>query len=203
MIVTSIILPHWVSYSVTATDGNEFSKHIGLHKICSNVGPGPACKVFPTDELCSKDGERYFCSMWRSVGFLASFSTIMHLASLVTFLVIMSGGKYKRETGWKILGGLLIFVAAIEFTLMGIVVSLSQLGDDMARGNEADEYTRRTSSTMTSSSASLAGVSTHRGFSAPSAHPSLFFALWDWAFPHLFSHRRRATSSSTTRCRNP
>ncbi|EQB49997.1 hypothetical protein GCG54_00011167 [Colletotrichum gloeosporioides] len=124
MIVTSIILPHWVSYSVTATDGNEFSKHIGLHKICSNVGPGPACKVFPTDELCSKDGERYFCSMWRSVGFLASFSTIMHLASLVTFLVIMSGGKYKRETGWKILGGLLIFVAAIEFTLMGIVAYL-------------------------------------------------------------------------------
>ncbi|KAL0942667.1 uncharacterized protein CTRU02_200553 [Colletotrichum truncatum] len=123
MIIASITLPHWVTYSVTATDGNEFSKHIGLHKACSNLYD-PQCQEFPTEELCSKDGERYFCSMWRSVGFLASFSTIMHLASLVTFLIIMSGGKYKRETGWKVLSGLLLVVAVVEFTLMGIVAYL-------------------------------------------------------------------------------
>ncbi|OLN93057.1 hypothetical protein CCHL11_07497 [Colletotrichum chlorophyti] len=123
MIISSITIPHWVSYSVTTADGKEFSKHIGLHRVCSNV-EDPPCKLFPTDELCSKDGERYFCSMWRSVGFLASFSTILHLASLVTFLVIMAGGKYKRETGWKILGGLLVLVALVEFTLMGIVAYL-------------------------------------------------------------------------------
>ncbi|GJC79587.1 pre-mRNA splicing factor [Colletotrichum tofieldiae] len=123
MIIASITLPHWVTYSVTATDGNEFSKHIGLHRACSNVYD-PPCQEFPTEELCSKNGERYFCSMWRSVGFLASFSTILHLASIVTFLVIMGGGKYKRETGWKVLGGLLVLVGAVEFTLMGIVAYL-------------------------------------------------------------------------------
>lgn len=122
MIIASITLPHWVTYTVTTAEGKEYSKHIGLHRSCSN-GFNEPCQVFPTEELCSANGERYFCSMWRSVGFLASFSTILHLASIVTFLVIMGGGKYKRETGWTVLGGLLVFVAAIEFTLMGIVVS--------------------------------------------------------------------------------
>ncbi|KAF9880883.1 hypothetical protein CkaCkLH20_01925 [Colletotrichum karsti] len=124
MIITSITLPQWVSYSATAADGVEFSRNIGLHKECDNVGSSPPCHVFPTEDLCSKDGERYFCSMWRSVGFLASFSTILHLASIVTFLLLMSGGKYKRETGWKILSGLLILVAVVEFILMGIVAYL-------------------------------------------------------------------------------
>ncbi|KAJ3945251.1 uncharacterized protein N0V96_005277 [Colletotrichum fioriniae] len=123
MIIASITLPHWVTYTVATAEGKEYSKHIGLHRSCSN-GFNEPCQVFPTEELCSANGERYFCSMWRSVGFLASFSTILHLASIVTFLVIMGGGKYKRETGWTVLGGLLVFVAAIEFTLMGIVAYL-------------------------------------------------------------------------------
>ncbi|KAK2038308.1 hypothetical protein LZ31DRAFT_129834 [Colletotrichum somersetense] len=122
MIIASITLPHWVTYSVTATDGNEFSKNIGLHRACSNLYD-PPCQEFPTEELCS-NGERYFCSMWRSVGFLASFSTILHLASIVAFLVIMSGGKYKRETGWTVLSGLMILVGVVEFVLMGIVAYL-------------------------------------------------------------------------------
>ncbi|KAK1512125.1 hypothetical protein CTAM01_01055, partial [Colletotrichum tamarilloi] len=122
MIIASITLPHWVTYTVTTAEGKEYSKHIGLHRSCS-TGFDEPCQVFPTEELCA-NGERYFCSMWRSVGFLASFSTILHLASIVTFLVIMGGGKYKRETGWTVLGGLLVFVAAIEFTLMGIVAYL-------------------------------------------------------------------------------
>jgi hypothetical protein len=67
--------------------------------------------------------------MWRTVGFLASFATILHLAALVSFLVIMSGGRLKRESGWKILCGLLLVVAAIEFSVVTIVAYLFENDD--------------------------------------------------------------------------
>lgn len=61
--------------------------------------------------------------MWRSSGFLLSFATIVELATLVSFIVVMAGGKFKREDGWKLVGGLLLADAAIEFTGMALVVS--------------------------------------------------------------------------------
>ncbi|CAM1500978.1 Fc.00g101400.m01.CDS01 [Cosmosporella sp. VM-42] len=122
MIIASIWVPQWVSYSVTAADGETFEKHIGLHRSCSNLD-NPPCRDFPSKELC-QDGERYFCSMWRTVGFMASFATILCLAGIVSFLVIMSGGKYKRETGWPFVGVMLTLVAVVEFAIISIVAYL-------------------------------------------------------------------------------
>ena len=121
MIIASLWIPNWVSYSVTTSSGETFEKHIGLHKSCSNLDD-PPCRPFPYKELC-QDGERYFCSMWRTVGFLASFSVILVLASLVCFFVVMRGGKFKRETGWPFVTGMLSFVAIVEFVIISIVVS--------------------------------------------------------------------------------
>jgi hypothetical protein len=61
--------------------------------------------------------------MWRTVGFLASFTTLLCLGGLVTFVVIMSGGKYKRETGWPFAAAFLTLVAVVEFVSISIVVS--------------------------------------------------------------------------------
>ncbi|KAI1492515.1 hypothetical protein F5X96DRAFT_626045 [Biscogniauxia mediterranea] len=121
MTFTSIMTPHWVSYTVTADTGSTFSKYIGLHKSCSSVDE-PACRPFPTDDDCRDD--KFFCSMWRSSGFLLSFATIVELATLITFLVVMAGGKYMREMGWKLIGGFLLADAAVEFASMGIVAYL-------------------------------------------------------------------------------
>jgi hypothetical protein len=63
--------------------------------------------------------------MWRTVGFMASFAVIICLACLVSFLVIMSGGKYKRETGWPFVGAMLTLVAVVELVIISIVVSRS------------------------------------------------------------------------------
>jgi hypothetical protein len=53
-----------------------------------------------------------------------SFATVAELAALVGFLIIMAGGKVKRQgSGWRILGGLLGAVAAAEFIGMAVVVS--------------------------------------------------------------------------------
>lgn len=122
MIVASIATPNWVSYSVTTAQGETFEKHIGLHKSCSSLD-APPCRDFPYVELCQAGEERYFCSMWRTVGFMASLAAILCLAGLVGFAVIMRGGKYKRETGWPFVGGLLSLVAVVEFVMISIVVS--------------------------------------------------------------------------------
>lgn len=54
---------------------------------------------------------------------MASFATILCLACLVSFTVIMAGGKYKRETGWPFVGVMLTLVAVVEFVIISIVVS--------------------------------------------------------------------------------
>lgn len=122
MTIASLATPNWVSYSVTTAKGETFEKNIGLHKSCSNLD-SPQCRVFPSPELCQA-GERYFCSMWRTVGFMASFATILCLAGLVTFLVIMRGGKYKRETGWHFVAGMLSLVAIVELVMISLVVRI-------------------------------------------------------------------------------
>jgi hypothetical protein len=123
MTLASIMTPDWVSYSVTANTGNTFSRHIGLHRSCGTVvdPDEPLCRPFPSDKECAGE-ERSFCSMWRTTGFLMSFATVVELATVVCFLIIMAGGKMKREKGWRVLGVLLAVVAGIQFCAMAIVV---------------------------------------------------------------------------------
>ena len=125
MIIASISLPNWVTYSVTTTAGETLEKRIGLHQSCSSLDD-PPCRKFPTKDLC-QEGERYFCSMWRTVGFMTSFAVILSLASLVGFTVIMKGGKYKRETGWPFLTTMISLVALVQFVTISIVVGISSL----------------------------------------------------------------------------
>lgn len=62
--------------------------------------------------------------MWRSTGFLMSFATVAELAGLVGFLVVMAGGRAKRERGWPIMAVVMLAVAAVQFGAMAIVVSV-------------------------------------------------------------------------------
>jgi hypothetical protein len=128
LIVASVTEPHWVSYSVTTTSGETLEKHIGLHKSCSTLDD-PHCRDFPSKELCQY-GERYFCSMWRTVGFMASFTIILSLASLIAFALVMGGGKYRRETGWPFVSALLTLVSVLEFIIISIVVRISEMDKD-------------------------------------------------------------------------
>lgn len=115
---------NWVEFSVTAENTNAtFSHYVGLHRSCSlsATADKATCRPFPDEDDCRDD--QFFCSMWRSSGFLMSFATVVELATAISFLVVMLGGKYKREEGWFVIAGLLIADAAIEFAGMGIVVS--------------------------------------------------------------------------------
>lgn len=45
--------------------------------------------------------------------------------TLITYIVILVGGKQRRESGWKILAGLHFLCGAVECAGMAIIVSRS------------------------------------------------------------------------------
>ncbi|PFH60815.1 hypothetical protein XA68_10276 [Ophiocordyceps unilateralis] len=122
MLIASIATPNWISYSVTTAKGDHVGKNIGLHKSCSNLGT-PHCHEYPTADMC-ENGLRSFCSLWRTISFMASLATILCLGCLTSFLVVMRGGKYKRETGWPFVTGMLSVVAVVELVLVSMMAYL-------------------------------------------------------------------------------
>lgn len=123
MTLAAILVPHWVSMDVPVRGGQKtYSQHLGLHHYCNTALPDAPCRQFPDTEKDCDPEDRYFCTMWRTSGFLMSFTTIAELATLVCFVITIGGGKVKREYGWKILCGLLVTVAVAQFAAMGLVV---------------------------------------------------------------------------------
>ena len=53
---------------------------------------------------------------------MMSFAAVLELATLVAYLVVLIGGKQKRETGWKVLAFLLVVVGVLQCASMAIVV---------------------------------------------------------------------------------
>lgn len=128
---TAIALPNWISYT-SPTTHDPIRVSYGLHKRCTNIPSGPAqlqtsgtrCTSFPQYEDCHGE-DRYFCSIWRTTGFLMNFAVVLELASLVGFAVVILGGRGKREAGWQILSGVIGLVAAAQMIAMALVVCAS------------------------------------------------------------------------------
>src|SRR6266536_1014639 len=80
--------------------GVHYHYSYGLHSRCSSVTE--SCDYFPQAEDCHGEN-RYFCSMWRTVGFLMSFAVVLEGMTLIAYLVILTGDKQRREFGWRIL----------------------------------------------------------------------------------------------------
>ena len=92
----------------------------GLHRRCSSISD--SCTHFPQYEDCHGE-DRYFCSMWRSIGFLMSFAVLLEGMILVAYTTVLVGGRQKRETGWKILSFLLVLAGVVQCASMALVVS--------------------------------------------------------------------------------
>jgi hypothetical protein len=120
MTMAAISIPDWITWSMDSENGGHYTKTIGLHKSCSSTKS--SCEHFPQYDDCHST-DRYFCSMWRSVGFMMSFAALFELVTLVAFVVVLIGGRQKRETGWKVLCFLLVLVGALQCASMSIVVS--------------------------------------------------------------------------------
>lgn len=59
--------------------------------------------------------------MWRSVAFLISFAVVLEGMTLITYIVILAGGKQMRETGWRILTVFLALIALAQCAGMALV----------------------------------------------------------------------------------
>lgn len=53
-----------------------------------------------------------------------NFAALLECVALVAFLVIMGGGRQKREQGWKVLVGLLVLIGLAQCFAMSTVVRI-------------------------------------------------------------------------------
>lgn len=144
MTLTSILQPNWLSFHVdsplpqpTVTSA-IISRTLGLHQSCTSSyahgGTTTVCRPFPAETDCSARGEgASFCAMWRTVGWLMSLATIMELAALMGVVVVMAGGKARREAGWGVLAGLLGLCGVLLFGGMAVVVSYPYLSSGVRK----------------------------------------------------------------------
>jgi len=115
MTIVSITIPRWVRYE--SDIGGDIKFSYGLHRKCSTVTG--TCDPFPTERDCEGDGT--FCALWRSVGFLMSFTVIIEFASAVAFAVVLLGGVQQRTYGWKMVCSLLACASFTQMAGMSIV----------------------------------------------------------------------------------
>lgn len=100
------------------------------------------CTQFPRYSDCHGE-DRYFCSMWRSVGFLMSFAVVLEGMTIAAFAILLVGGKQKREQGWGVLTILVTLAAAVQAIGMALMVcEIIQQHKRLANGVSRHIYTR-------------------------------------------------------------
>lgn len=107
--ILSITLPRWVLYHDSTPHGHDLSISLGLDKRCVIDGNQRRCSPFPGEDECHAS-ERGFCTLWRSIGFLMNTAVLGELVLIVVFVVLLAGGRGKREKGWKLAAGLVMLV---------------------------------------------------------------------------------------------
>ncbi|ETN41562.1 uncharacterized protein HMPREF1541_03498 [Cyphellophora europaea CBS 101466] len=137
--IASIIVPDWISYDTTTLHWS-----LGLHRKCSNTNLPPSsdyfftssrteCVEFPRYSECRGE-DRYFCSMWRSVGFLMSFAVVIEGMTIAAFIILLAGGKQRREAGWGALVVLALISAVVQAISMGLMTYLFDNDDQFFPG---------------------------------------------------------------------
>lgn len=53
-----------------------------------------------------------------------SFAAVLELVTIVAYVVVLAGGKQKRENGWKVLSFFLLVVGLLQCASMAIVVCM-------------------------------------------------------------------------------
>ena len=67
--------------------------------------------------------------MWRSMGFLMSFAVVLEGMTAIAYIVILAGGKQKREQGWQVLASLHVACAVLLGAAMSLTVCYLVLGE--------------------------------------------------------------------------
>ena len=148
MTIAANILPSWVYYVMypTSPGSDPYWMSLGLHKSCTSDMPDPAvspasplfvrsasastasgtCRSFPHRSWDCGTGphEQMFCTVWRTIGFLMAIAFVAELVTLAGFVMVIAGGRLKRELGWRVLVPLVEGVAIMQLVAMALVTYL-------------------------------------------------------------------------------
>lgn len=175
--IAAIIIPNWISFESETNHGTHIHYTYGVHRRCSNTdmpSHSPVsssslhCEGFPRKADC-QGGDRYFCSMWRSVAFLMTFAVVIEGMTIVAFVILISGGKQRREHGWGVMAILAGLAAFIQVAAMALTV-----GPPRCISFECllTRLLYRPTSSRTTTASSRAGTLTRAGSCAP--YPGAF-----------------------------
>ncbi|KAK6329771.1 hypothetical protein TWF696_003634 [Orbilia brochopaga] len=117
--LTAITIPRWMSYSYETSAGRIMQTY-GLHHRCRS-GPGTidSCEPFPLESDCADD--EHFCSLWRTTGYLMDLAVSLEVLIIAAYVIILIGGRERREKGWKLLSSLLFVNVALQLIAMSLV----------------------------------------------------------------------------------
>lgn len=122
--LTAILLPTWITF----TSGPAHSSY-GIHSYCTNS----ACSPFPIRTDCTA-GHRSFCVQWRTAAFALNLTFLTELATLVTFALVLLGGKQMRDQGTRVLSVMLMLCAAGQVLTVALVARLFEVDDRFFEG---------------------------------------------------------------------
>jgi hypothetical protein len=72
--------------------------------------------------------------MWRSVGFLMSFAVVIEGMTIAAFIILLAGGKQRREAGWGALTVLVLVGAVVQAISMALMTYLFDTDDQFFPG---------------------------------------------------------------------
>ena len=91
-----------------------------------------------------------------------SLAVVLEGMTLVALVLVMSGGRQKRESGWKVLSFLLVLTGIVECASMALIVSRF----DASSGLKLTQCRCRPTFLIMTTVSSWVGVSTPLGSSA-------------------------------------
>lgn len=150
MTVAANLVPNWVYYIMypTSVGSDPYWMSLGLHKSCTseNTAPplflsdtspaspltsgasatGASCRSFPhrSWDCGAEPAQQVFCTVWRTIGFLMAVALVAEVVTLIGFLVVLCGGRMRREFGWRILVPMVEAVALLQLVAMALVTYL-------------------------------------------------------------------------------
>lgn len=77
--------------------------------------------------------------MWKTVGFLMSFAIVIEGMTIMAYLVLLFGGKQKREAGWGVLCGMVVVSAIVQAASMSLIAYLFEYDERFFPGWTLDQ----------------------------------------------------------------
>ena len=141
--------------------------------------------------------------MWRTVGFLMSFAVVLEGMTLVAYVIILVGGRAKRESGWKVTSFLLLLTGSVQCAAMAIIVRINPRPGHQSTPSRLERtfvvhqpliLTHRFFYSKTINASSSVGNSMSPGSSVPSAGVFSFFLALSSSFPAFYFLPKEVTS---------